>query len=460
MFFSLLPPNHSPKRRDKKIPQKSLRLLFGTWATIGLLTSCKPAPKDGGTTAPEQAPVPTRPSLSVLRQEPDWTKLDAFQKSMTKDEFIAAYTSIYHDGQLPTSSIDWSDTSARFETVAGSGNWIEVAFREEKDKAPSEGRYWRRADELPPLKGRPVLSDLRIAIDAGHIGGRWAQMEERSMQAPGYPPVREGDLTLAVARRLVPVLRSLGANVYLVRDKTEPVTKWLPQNLQNLARWELLKEEITAPVESYENIVGAARLFTVQWRAEKHFYRSAEIIARGELVNDTLKPDLVLCLHFNAADGGKANSPIFSDENHFHTLVNGCYSSGELALDDIRHGMALRLFQRVHEEEIPLSTAVAQSMATATRLPPYHYTKSTARKVNDNPYVWARNLLANRIYLAPVIFLEPWIMNHEGFVQRLQHGDYEGKKTINGQEVASLFHEYTTGITDGLVRYYQTNRKP
>jgi hypothetical protein len=99
-------------------------------------------------------------------------------------------------------------------------------------------------------------------------------------------------------------------------------------------------------------------------------------------------------------------------------------------------------------------------MARETLLPPYVYTKGNARRVNDNPYVWARNLLANRIYLAPVIYLEPYVMNNEAFVQRLQMGDYEGMKEFRGRQVASVFREYTDGVTRGLLDYYQRNRRP
>jgi N-acetylmuramoyl-L-alanine amidase len=44
------------------------------------------------------------------------------------------------------------------------------------------------------------LNGLRVAIDPGHIGGPWAQMEERSTRYHGSAPVQEGDLNLITAR--------------------------------------------------------------------------------------------------------------------------------------------------------------------------------------------------------------------------------------------------------------------
>ena len=46
------------------------------------------------------------------------------------------------------------------------------------------------------------LNGLRVAIDPGHIGGPWAQMEERSTRYHGSAPVQEGDLNLITARLL------------------------------------------------------------------------------------------------------------------------------------------------------------------------------------------------------------------------------------------------------------------
>jgi hypothetical protein len=46
----------------------------------------------------------------------------------------------------------------------------------------------------------------------------------------------------------------------------------------------------------------------VQWQSEKLFYRVSEIHARAKKVNNTIKPDLVLCLHYNAEAWGDATS--------------------------------------------------------------------------------------------------------------------------------------------------------
>ena len=55
-------------------------------------------------------------------------------------------------------------------------------------------------------------------------------------------------------------------------------------------------------------------------------------------------------------------------------------------------------FQQWLEVELAASEAVARAMARTTKLPPYVYTTSNARRVGESGYVWARNLLANRLF--------------------------------------------------------------
>ena len=46
-------------------------------------------------------------------------------------------------------------------------------------------------------------------------------------------------------------------------------------------------------------------------------------------------------------------------------------------------------------------------------------------------YVYARNLLATRVFRCPVIYFEPYVMNStEGFA-RIEAGDYEGTREIH-----------------------------
>jgi hypothetical protein len=284
-------------------------------------------------------------------------------------------------------------------------------------------------------------------------------MEERFLSFKMGESIREGDLSLLTAKILKERLIKLGAIVSLVRENNDPVTTRRPADLEKDARQLLSEAGFPNPVRTYQGVTGEAKLLTMQWQSEKLFYRVSEIHARGERVNKQIKPDLVVCLHFNAESWGDSTAPQFSPQNHLHVLVNGCYSNVELMQQDVRFEMLARLFGRVHEEELPLAKAIAESTARSTGLPAYVYTTPNARKLADNPYVYARNLLANRIYRCPVIYLEPYVMNHEETYRRLIAEHYLGRTLIGGKLVTSAIEDYVRGVVDGLVNYYQNHRR-
>jgi hypothetical protein len=53
-----------------------------------------------------------------------------------------------------------------------------------------------------------------------------------------------------------------------------------------------------------------------------------------------------------------------------------------------------------------------------------------------------------------VIYAEPYVMNSREVFQRVQAGDYEGKKKVAGVLRQSIYREYADAITAGLVNYY------
>jgi len=176
-------------------------------------------------------------------------------------------------------------------------------------------------------------------------------------------------------------------------------------------------------------------------------------------VNTKLHPDIVLCLHFNAEGWGDPSKPTLIDNNHLHLLVNGSYLQEELDLDDERFEMIRRLLSRAYDEELPIADIVATSLAKATGLPPYQYpTTLTTTKVDSSGYVYARNLLATRLYRCPVVYCEPYVMNSKDGFARIQAGDYDGKKEINGVDRKSIFREYADSVAEGLAEYYSRNR--
>jgi hypothetical protein len=176
-------------------------------------------------------------------------------------------------------------------------------------------------------------------------------------------------------------------------------------------------------------------------------------------VNEKLHPDMVLCMHYNAEGWGNPANPQLVPKNHMHLLVNGSYSAAEMALDDVRFAMLIKLLNRSDAEELPVAEHLADALAAATGLPPYQYTTGNATRLGPNPYIWSRNLLANRLYECPTIYIEPYVMNCHEVWARVQAGDYEGRKLIEGKMRESIYREYARAVAAGLAQAAHDLRK-
>ena len=399
-------------------------------------------------------------NLGLLGSKPKWDVLEHYQRTITHDDFVHLINDVYCTHGFSQGLIQIDNDSARILENQTSRKFFTLHFAADAASARPVPRLWRPANSLPKAKPGKTLSGLRIALDPGHLGGTWAKMEERWFQVGDTKPVTEGDMTLRVARLLAPKLRSLGAKVFFVRNSTEPVTPKRPDDFTNLAGKVLVRNGIPRPRDQVLNPEDPEKEGTVRWQSQILFYRYSEIRRRAVLVDNKIHPDLTLCLHFNAEGWGDPKNPTLIDSNHLHLLVNGSYLKEELDFDDERFEMIRRLLSRVYDEELPLADAVATAMAKATGLPAYQYpTSQTTTKIGSSGYVYARNLLATRLYRCPVVYCEPYVMNSKDAFARIQAGDYDGEKEINGVRRKSIFREYADSVADGLADYYGTTRK-
>jgi N-acetylmuramoyl-L-alanine amidase len=406
------------------------------------------------------APSQAADNLGVLGAHPKWAVLEKYQETITHDEFTRLIQDVYCTQGFAPDLIEINEKTARILMNRETQKFFTLRFAENDASRRPVPRLWRPAESLPPAKPEKPLLGLRIALDPGHLGGKWAKMEERWFQVGNSAPVQEGDLTLRVARLLAPRLRELGAKVFFIRNGNEPVTAKRPDDFQELARKILIKNGVPQPRADVSGPNDPENEQTIRWQSEILFYRYSEIRRRAALVNFKLHPDLVLCLHFNAEGWGDPNSPRLLDTNHLHLLVNGSYLQDELEFDDERFEMIRRLLSRTYDQELPLADVVATAMAKEMQLPPYQYpTTLTTTKVGTSGYVYARNLLAPRIYRCPVVYCEPYVMNSNDVFARIQAGDYEGMRNVNGVERKSVFREYAGSVADGLAGYYSKARE-
>jgi N-acetylmuramoyl-L-alanine amidase len=335
----------------------------------------------------------------------DWSTLDRYQRTITRTEFESLLTNVYDPNRALTSCLTFISNSVSI----------------------GDYRLHFASSSSVPHRSSPLR---RVVLDPGHIGGEWARVEERFFVRGKDRAVQEAALNLIVARLLRKKLEAAGVTVLLTKDSFQPVTEKRPEDFRAQAEREV-------PASDDE----ANRADAVRKRAELLFYRSAEIVARARLVNEKLKPDLTICIHFNAFEWNECHDLV--DDNRLVVFVHGNYLSAELADDDQKLRLFQKLLERSHEVEQTVAESVATALACATRLPP----------PSNEPYVRPRNLAANRLYDGPVVYLEPYFMNNRSVYQRIQLGDYEGEREVEGKPVKSIFREYADAVMEGLTEF-------
>lgn len=362
----------------------------------------------------------------------DWSMLERYQQTISRTEFEALLTNVF------------CPSGAFTNYLAFTTNSVSVFSTTEKTNPPLFALRFSSAVSSP--NSRP-LSLKRIALDPGHIGGAWARMEERFFERGKDRPVQEAELNLMVARLLKARLEVAGAQVFLTKDNFEPVTDKRPEDFQAQAEQEIkasTRFDTFPPLEREAAFADAVRK-----RAEMIFYRSSEIAGRAKLLNEKIKPDLTICLHVNAVEWDECHSLV--DDNRLVVFVHGNYLPSELKDDDQKLRLLEKLLEHSHTTELAAAEVVATALANATKLPPVDYgPNSGSIHVGENPYVFARNLAANRLVNGPVVFLEPYYQNNRLVYQRIQLGDYEGVRDVNGTPMKSIFREYADAVAEGL----------
>ena len=369
--------------------------------------------------------------LTDLADPPNWSRLDSFQKSISKKEFIRQLNEVYCPRKSWWSPwIEIEENRARIRKKAGSDDWYDLQFLESNETSNfSLSRF--------------QLSGSKILIDPGHIGGDFSEMEGRHFAIGDDEPVKEGDLALSVALKLKSELQKKGAIVSLSREQNKPVSQKRPQDFKELAQTWFSRMEWLQKLSEEE------RSKRIQKRQELYFYRVSEIMARSEIIRKS-QPDLVLCIHLNAAPWPDPDNKSLVTRNDYHVLVNGCYMGGEVAYDNQRFEMIWRLVNRWADKERLIAEHMSQAFAQETGLPAFAYKGPNALKIGEVEGVWARNLLANRIYEAPVVFLEPYIANSEEVYQRIQMVDSDDEDINKNQKGRSIVKEYVDAVLLGL----------
>jgi N-acetylmuramoyl-L-alanine amidase len=388
-----------------------------------------------------------------------WFPIDLYQGTITRQQFEEKLHTLFDPFGVFTPYLDINDSRVVIYPSATDHRLPQFTLNFAPPGKPVEQMRWFRTPEEMRAVTHPLdkpLYGLRVAIDPGHIGGPWAQMEERSTRYRGSAPVQEGDLNLITARILKQELTTLGASVYVVRDSTEPVTPYRPDDFIEEARELLMaharnKSNLHALPPDKLNLLFGERLTEL---TEFLFYRCSEIIERGNRIRNNFVPDITVTLYIDATPGSGRGHVTNGNANIF--FVGGAYTRTEMADPDMQRRCVYKILEGGSDIEAEVANNISLVFAQRTGLGPVKYgdSSTTRQVIPNNPYVVARNLAANREYDGPVVCTEPYFMNNRVVYQRLLAGDYDGTRTFEGKPYTSIFREYADCVAQGLVKAY------
>lgn len=312
-------------------------------------------------------------------------------------------------------------------------------------------RYWRTADELTLERSDSAelpLAGLKLVLDPGHIGGQWAETEERHFRmAPEDFWVREGELVLEVAQRAQSKLEELGAVVALTRNDFETINPKPPQ-----AYLETAMRQVPAP--DVFDIEGLYQYYTkVSHRSKRLAVVTGDIAARARLINESLQPDAVISIHINAAAWPNAMKQELAESNHLHVLIFGCLSETELDAPGQLEAMMEKVMNGSGAMEALLGQAMASRLMEATQLPAAEYSDTNAVLVEESGgYLWARNLMLLRLVKCPIVLLEPYVANGLVVYSRIQAA--LAARAVGQLAEDDILVEYADAIVAGVAQAY------
>jgi N-acetylmuramoyl-L-alanine amidase len=409
--------------------------------------------------------VPTRAELDALLRDPgqeQWSALSRFDQTLTRRDFearldrvfdparglrryfdfVAGAVAIYSGPERGTGPV----SVVRLAGSARSERPLPVTFR-----APSLFRGRAGVSAGKPLAG------LRVAIDPADIGGEWAKMEDRSVEFAGFGRINEGDLNLVVGRLLRERLTALGATVFLVRDRAEPVLLPKPSDLEALAG-EVLRDRPWTMPESFQRLAGGLSPgHPGRLRAAEGLLltKTIETRARAARERSLFVPDITIVLQHNATAESAEGRLSAVNRNTF--FVQGAYSPSELREPEQRFRLLTKLLEDTEPIEAEVAHAIALRFKAATGFPPVLSGNSanTRLVLPNDAYVVARNLAFNREHDGPVVVTEPYFMNQAETLARLLAGDYLGQRRVAGRFRVSIYREYADSVAEGLLDAYR-----
>lgn len=291
------------------------------------------------------------------------------------------------------------------------------------------------------VKAPLSLKGAKIAIDPGHFGGPYAELEERNVKIPKAlvgtdqdVQFDEGSLTFLTAVELKRLLEAEGAIVCVTRSAIGlgAIDKSFFAWLENQPALWKSKESLTTLFRNYNR---------------------EDLRVRAKKINE-FKPDVTVIIHYNAHDESEKQQTI-THANYNLVFIPGGFRKKELSTSEERYEFIRLLVTDDLEESLKLSQCLVHEFVTKLKVPLItendrnSYINSSCLKISEG--VYSRNLALTRMVHGPLCYGETLIQNNEHEALKLDARNID----INNITCSSRIREVAEAYFEGIKRYFQ-----
>jgi N-acetylmuramoyl-L-alanine amidase len=312
------------------------------------------------------------------------------RKYLQKDKGVESYYKIDRD------SLKMLDTDGELE--------YELLFKKTEKEIPS------------PLKRLP-----KIAIDPGHLGGKYALLEGRFFHQLPHERnnnrddlvVKEGNINFYTAQVLKEKLEEIGVEVLMTRkniglssfDMT--YEQWLEQKYSDYVE-KYLNEEYEGEDKDNER----KKMFALKYEQKFSYFAKEDFYNRFKMINE-FNPDVAISVHYNSCGRKIENSRYMAPKQNISMVfVAGSFEGGDMKRPTSRYHF-LRLLLTDHiEKAAKLGSHMADEFVNRLKVPLVDNYSQYAPYIKRNslfisPGVYARALGFVREVKAPAVLTEP-----------------------------------------------------
>ncbi len=287
------------------------------------------------------------------------------------------------------------------------------------------------------------MNNVKIALDPGHFGGAFAQLEERYTAIPQEQTTHqqaiyfsEGDLTYLTALELRRLLEAEGAVVLITRSERGKGAKE-----EDFFTWLAHKPDLKKSNDSLSTIF-------------RNFYNPEDLRARAKKIND-FNPAITIILHYNTHldTQEKEQNLLVTKSNYNLAFIPGAFCADELKSSEARYEFLRLIVTDQLEKSLQLSICLTKQFVQQLHVPLISEKDKTsylAHCLKQKPGIYSRNLVLNRLIHTPLCYGETLIQNNEQEVYKLSAQDAVIADRSCSKRIKEVAQAYFAGIKDYL----------